>query len=323
MPRTLPRRRRIVAAVAALAWAAPAVAAQTGADSGAVQAAMRGVSFHVDRTIILRIESLRGSLIPARAGVPPRFDDSDTYLIQIDAARIALSARDLGDLLNRFVFNYRGAPLHSLRVTIEGDRIRQRGRLHGLPFSILSEVTVTPGGEIRLHPVAMKAFGIPVRGILHLFGMELERMVNLRRARGIRAEHDDLLLLPAELLPPPRIRGRLARVELRDSLLVQTFRPVGPAGDPPPLAPPGSPQGNFMYFQGQTLRFGKLTMAPADLLILDADSRDPFDFYLARYNDQLVAGSSRNTASGGLITTMPDFAALARRTPATKDPPSQ
>ena len=61
-----------------------------------------------------------------------------------------------------------------------------------------------------------------------------------------------------------------------------------------------------MYFQGATLRFGKLTMMNTDLLILDDDPSDPFDFFLDRYNDQLVAGYNRNTRDHGLIVYMPD-----------------
>jgi hypothetical protein len=70
-----------------------------------------------------------------------------------------------------------------------------------------------------------------------------------------------------------------------------------------------------MYYRGGVLRFGKLTMTGADLLIVDADPRDPFDFFLDRYNDQLVAGYSRNTVSKALIAIMPDYrkSAAARR----------
>ncbi|PYQ03033.1 MAG: hypothetical protein DMF82_14290, partial [Acidobacteria bacterium] len=49
---------------------------------------------------------------------------------------------------------------------------------------------------------------------------------------------------------------------------------------------------------------------------------DPFDFNLDRYNDQLVAGYSKNTPSRGLKTFMPDANDLAARTarrPAARD----
>jgi hypothetical protein len=65
-----------------------------------------------------------------------------------------------------------------------------------------------------------------------------------------------------------------------------------------------------MYFRHGTLRFGKLTMVNADLLIVDQDPASIFDFSLDRYNDQLVAGYSKSTASLGLVVYMPDLRTL-------------
>jgi hypothetical protein len=70
-----------------------------------------------------------------------------------------------------------------------------------------------------------------------------------------------------------------------------------------------------MFFRGGVLRFGKLTMNDTDLLIVDADQHDNFDFWLDRYNDQLVAGSSRNTRDHGLVVQMPDFAKVIGERP--------
>ena len=55
------------------------------------------------------------------------------------------------------------------------------------------------------------------------------------------------------------------------------------------------------------LRFGKLTMRDTDLELIDQDQADPFDFSVARYNDMLVAGYSKNTPRLGLKTYMPDY----------------
>jgi hypothetical protein len=69
-----------------------------------------------------------------------------------------------------------------------------------------------------------------------------------------------------------------------------------------------------MYFRGGKLRFGKLTMTDTDLALIDEDPKDPFDFNLDRYNDQRVAGYSKNTPSHGLKTFMPDADDLMTRT---------
>ena len=64
---------------------------------------------------------------------------------------------------------------------------------------------------------------------------------------------------------------------------------------------------HYLYFRGGQLRFGKLLMTDTDLLIVDADQRDPFDLYMARYNVQLTAGTTKNLANLGLRVAMPDY----------------
>jgi hypothetical protein len=59
-----------------------------------------------------------------------------------------------------------------------------------------------------------------------------------------------------------------------------------------------------MYYEGGTLRFGKLLMLDAEMQIVDLDPSDPFKFDLDRYARQLVAGYSRSLADGGLEVFM-------------------
>jgi hypothetical protein len=291
----------LLAALAALAGRAEA---QRESDS-LVQVQMRRVDFHVDSTIVLHIVTLRGELLPGSHEEPPWFDDKLSFVLGIDSAEIGISASALGRLLNRYTFAYPGSPFSDLRISIEKGRLRQQGKLRGLPFSILGDLAVTGAGEIRLHPASIKVIGIPVGGLMKLFGVELDHLVHLRPERGVQVDKNDLLLSPSQLLPPPKVRARVAAVAIRDSEVVQVLHRE--RGEPhAPLRPPKS-NVNYMFYCGGTLRFGKLTMTGADLEIVDADSDDPFDFFLAAYNDQLVAGYSRNTPDHGLITYMPDF----------------
>jgi len=75
---------------------------------------------------------------------------------------------------------------------------------------------------------------------------------------------------------------------------------------------------NFMYYRGGTLRFGKLTMVDADLMLVDDDPTDPFDFSPAEYKRQLVTGYSKITQDNGLVTHMPDLADITKRGAARK-----
>jgi hypothetical protein len=54
-------------------------------------------------------------------------------------------------------------------------------------------------------------------------------------------------------------------------------------------------------------------MVDADLLIVDQDPENIFDFSLDRYNDQLVAGYSKSTAALGLVVHMPDLKSLGAK----------
>jgi hypothetical protein len=277
-------------------------------DPADVQVEMRHVDYKIDSSIVLQIAYLRGAL-HSTGDRPPYFDDKQSFTLGIDSAVIAISPTALGQLLDRYVFSYPGSPLRHLTLSVQEGRLEQQGRLRGVSFKVLGDLTVTPGGELRLHPTSIKAAGIPVRGLMKLFGLNLQKLVKLRGTAGVRIEENDLLLSPAELLPPPKARGRVTKVEVRDTAVVNVFR--SETGPVQPLHPPDPDAKNYMFYRGGVLRFGKLTMTDADLMIVDADQRDPFEFFLDHYNEQLVAGYERNTPDHGLIVHMPDYRRVA------------
>ena len=113
------------------------------------------------------------------------------------------------------------------------------------------------------------------------------------------------------ILPPPQIRGHLSHVAIVGDRLVQKFSSTG--ASPKALPPrPDAASRNYIYFSGSVITFGRLTMKPADLQLIDSDPKDPFDFFPSKYQGQLVAGYSKNTPSGALRTYMPDYGDLAR-----------
>jgi hypothetical protein len=282
-----------------------------GQDSaGNVGVQMRHVDFHIDSTIVLHIGYLRGDLRPTSPRHSPYFDDKSSFVLSIDSARIGISPGGLASLLNRYTFAYPGSPLKKLRITIEKGRLKQQGEMHGISFTMIGDLTLTPDGELRLHPRSIKTAGVGVGGLMKFFGLHLEKLVKVKGARGLRIEKDDFFLSPTELLPPPAVKGRVGAVEVSDSEIVQVFQP--PAGtEIRPLTVPSAKAANYMYYRGGVLRFGKLTMHDTDLLIVDAEPEDPFDFFLDQYNAQLVAGYSKNTPDHGLIVLMQDY----KRTP--------
>ena len=296
----------------------PASALGQKPEAMAVQVQMRHTDFHVDSSIVLRIEFLRGELQPISAEHSPYFDDKNSFTLAIDSARIAIAPRALGDLLNRYTFAYPGSPLRRLTVSVEKGQIKQQGTMRGISFTILSNLTLTPKGELRLHPSSVKAAGVGVGGLMKFLGLHLEKLVKLRGVRGVRIDKDDFYLNPPDLLPPPRVKGRVGGVQVTDTALTLTFQPTDSA-EIKLLTVPDPKAANYMFYRGGVLRFGKLTMHDADLMIVDAEPEDPFDFFLDHYNAQLVAGYEKNTPDQGLIVFMPDY----KKTPPLPAKPAQ
>lgn len=96
------------------------------------------------------------------------------------------------------------------------------------------------------------------------------------------------------------MKGQVTAVRIEGDRIVQTFGAKGRA-----LAPSFQAD-HYMYYQGGELSFGKTTMHGADLEIIDAHPKAPFDFFLAQYAKQLTAGYSRTLANKGLVVYMPD-----------------
>jgi hypothetical protein len=282
-----------------------------------VDAEMRNVDYHVDPDIVLHIRYLKGQLVPVEETTPPVFEDGSTYQMRIRSSEIFVDTADLGRLINRHVFGYRGAPIRDLHLRVEGDELVQKGKLGNVSFTIRSTVAVTEQGEIRLHPVDVKVLGLNADGLMDKLGIELEEMLKVRPDRGIRVEENDFLLNVAAILPPPRIQGRLVQVRLVPGGMVQRFGPVDSLA-PRRVFGDTTPAANYMSYHGGRITFGKLTMKGTDLTIVDADPGDRFDFYLLRYHEQLVAGVHRTTPEDGLVVWMPDLSELAHQNPANR-----
>jgi hypothetical protein len=286
------------------------------ADRGPVEAEMRHVLYHVDDRVVLLIQHLRGALLPTK-DAPPWFDDPESFTLAIDSGEVTISPASLSSLLNDYVFNYKGTPLKHLKVTIDRGQLKQTGTLHkliDLPFTIRATLSATPDGRLRLHPTSVKVAGIGVKGLMRTFGLELENLVKIKQGRGVEIADNDFLLAPSGLLPPPKIEGRVTAVRLEGGEIHQTFGASTRRGRSEPLHPSDPSARNYMFYRGRILRFGKLIMLDSDLQIVDGDPSDPFDFYLARLNEQLVAGLSRNQRDFGLVTVMPDYADIEKQT---------
>ena len=291
---------------------APAIALREQApdpsETGAVHVQMRNVMYHYQDNVAVHIRRLAGELVPKQGAIPV-FDDKQSFTLRIDAAEMAITPQAMANVMNQYVFARNDAPIHDVSMTIENGRLKIKGKLRdkgGIPFETESSLSVTPDGKIRMHADKIKALHLPAKGFMDLFGIEIADLIKTGKVNGLRAEKDDLILDPAQALPPPHISGKVTEVRLESNNIVQVF------GEPSKYEWLHLPEQNYMAYRGNRLKFGKLTMENTDMVLIDPDPRDPFDFFLDHYKDQLMAGYTKTTSDFGLRVFMVDYNKLKR-----------
>jgi hypothetical protein len=284
------------------------------------EAAMRNVLLHLDDDIRMGVRELRGRMHDLSGHHVVVLDDKNTLMLEMTSGITYMTDHDLTLLLNRYVFGYPGSPLRNLTVEASGGQLIQRGTMHkivDIPFEMTASLSVTDDGKIRIHPTRMDICGIDGKGLMRAVGTDLQHLLDLSGAKGVRVQGNDMLLDPLVILPPPKIEGRLTAVRGEGHNVVQVF---GNPADAAPLAPAVAAR-NYAYFRGGTIRFGKLYMVEADLEAIDADEGDPFDFYLDYYHSQLVAGYHVTRPDYALVAYMPDFDDLGTAAGRPSPPP--
>jgi hypothetical protein len=269
-----------------------------------VHVQMHNVMYHFSDNVAVHLRNVAGALIPSTPGQAPVFDDKKSFTLEISAAEIAIEPQSLANVLNGNVFADKDAPLKDIEIHIEQGRLKVKGKLHkkgDIGFETEGQLSPTPDGKIRLHADKIKALHLPVKGLMDLFGLDIADLIKTGKVHGVKAEKDDLILDPGEILPPPRISGQVTAIRLEGNNIVQIF------GTPQKYSWAHAPAQNYMAYRGNRLQFGKLLMTDTDMVIIDPDPRDPFDFYLDHYKEQLVAGHTKTTPSFGLRVYMVDF----------------
>jgi hypothetical protein len=254
----------------------------------------------------IHVTRLAGTASSAGEG-PVVLDDKNAYMIEVQSAETWIGWSDLSVILNEYTFAFDGAPVGDLEIAREEDedqrdQVELKGDLEsalGLRFEIEGRPEVTRDGRIRIRTTSVQALDIPVEGLMHALGLDAADLMGDLQDRGIDFEGDDLILDASRAFPPPRMSGRAAAVRVQEGGLSITL------GDPGAAPRPG--RTNHLWFRGGTIRIGRMIQTDADLRIVDADPRDPFDFFPDRMNNQLAAGYAKMRTDGGLTMFVPDY----------------
>ena len=299
----------LIRALCILLCAAPNIAASQNSPTGdkqedVVQTQMANVTFHFSETVAVEIKSLNGALVPLGKNEFPVFDDKNSFNLRITTAEIAIDSSNLANLFNSYVFAEPHSPLTDISVSVENGRLKVKGKLHDkgdIAFETDGTLVPTPDGKLRLHSEKIKALHVPVKGLIDLFGIDLGGLIKEGKVPGLAAQGDDLILDLEQILPPPHIEGKVASVRIEGEKIIQMF------GNPDVKPVKNIRAGNYMAFKNDRLRFGKLLMNDADLILIDMDPSDPLDFFLDHYKEQLSAGYTKITPDFGLRVFIKDY----------------
>jgi len=279
-------------------------------NSHPVDFAVKNVTYHYSEPVAVHITQLQGELVPTKAGTIVFFDDKNSFNLHLNYAEISISCSALAQVLNENVFSSSDSPIKNLSIESKNNQLIMKGKLPqkaNVAFETTGRLSANPDGRIRVHSDHVKAAHLPVKGLMDLLGIDIASLIDTKKIHGVTVEKDDLILDSEQILPAPHIKGKVAAVRIRGNDIVLTF------GAPQPSNFAAKQPGNYMAFRHSEMRFGKLTMHDADLIMIDMDPSDPFDFFLDHYQDQLVAGYTKSTPQYGLRTYTRDYNKLKSR----------
>jgi hypothetical protein len=245
---------------------------------------------------------LHGRMQSTHRNVNPSFDDPQSFNIDIDTGILRANIGDIQNYLNTGGLGH--APLAKVHLWGDGNQINLNGTVHKLiplPIQMSATLAALPDGRVQLHVTKIDVLKLPFKALLSRLHITVSDFFKSKEIPGVEVTGDDIFFDTSQLLPPPRIRGHLTAVHIVNPDLEEIY------GNAQGEAARVEQWRNFLHLKGGSIDFGRLTMHPVDLILIDISSDPWFDLDLAHYQKQLVYGYTRMTPQAGLQIFMPDL----------------
>lgn len=316
LPRKLKTQAEIISAFASAfgktlithAKPSPEAACLASIAQGSTRVWAQNVSFHLDDGVVLKLRDFVADLQVKDPEHPLVPEKRDTYFFVIRSGRIRLGASTVETLVNRYLLPAVGNPIKEARLTISGDRLILRGKVHkmglDLPITLENLVGVTPDGMIELAPQRIAVSEVGLGGVLKFFKLELDNLMELPPNGPLQIHGDRMIIDPGGIFPSPKAVGLPSSVMIDRGELVLGYGETDPASVPP-LLDHDAP--NYLLCVGHHMLIGKMMMHDAYLQIINSEPSSHLDFSLERYRDQLAAGNSSLHAGDQLLVRLPNL----------------
>lgn len=267
------------------------------------------VLFRYSPQLAVLIVKMRGTLIPTKGHNVASFNEPDSFKMAVEAAEIRLSTDQLTSLMNSQITKSPRAQLKNVRVSVSGNHLQIDGTmkkgLH-MAFHATADVGVTGDNRVRISIHQIKVAHMSVLGFLDALGLSVDDLVSQKGLTGMSVDGDSFLIDPQTVFPPPRMQASLKAAEIAKDGIVLRF------GSGVPRFTSGE-RGNYIALRGGQIEYGRDEMFDSNLTMTDSTPADPFEFYLAQYWRQMVAGSIRVTPERALRIRVPDYSKIANR----------
>ena len=264
------------------------------------------VLFRYSPELAVLIVRLRAKLVPTPGHSLATFNDPASFTIAIEAAEIRLSAAQLAALMNTRIAASPKAQVRNVRISASGDQLQIDGTMKRgihIPFHAIAQVGITTDNRVRIQMRKVSAGPLPMKGLLDAMGITVSDLVSQKGLKGMSIEGDSFLIDPQTVFPPPQIQARLTAARVAKNGIALQF------GAGTPRLTTGE-RGNYIALRGGRIGYGREEMIDSDLTMTDSTPADPFEFYLARYWRQMVAGQVKVTPDKALRIRVPDYAKI-------------
>jgi hypothetical protein len=284
--------------------AQPAYIAGVHVDRSPTSVYAHNLRLHQGPDFVVYVRWLRGQMARAHPNVNPSFDDAESFYLNVTNGVLRANLGDISNYLNSVNSN---SPLKNISMRGNGSDITITGTLHKLiPLPIKLEGTLSTASNNRMHMHVNKinVLKVPFKSLLGEMNIHLSDFFRSQQIPGVEVTDNDIYFDTQILLPPPHIRGSLTSITIDNPDLQAVY------GDAREDLQRTEQWRNFLRLSGGVVDFGKLTMSPVDLIMIDISQDSWFDLDLSRYQEQLVNGYTRMTPQAGLQIFMPDLASI-------------
>ena len=218
-------------------------------------------------------------------------DDIYSHAYNIIGGEAILDLNVVEKMLNKYILNFKGAPLRKLsfstfldeynerKISIKGE---MRLAMPWLSFTMIATMTLDElNGRIVLTAEEINTMGIvPADRFMNFLGISLKNLITLPKDLAIYIEENSIIIIPLLLFPPPQLTGRVSAIELKEKHIDISFEQLEQVDVPPRTIPTAV---NDLFLFGGDIKIAQSRYINMSIHIFDRDPKGIFEFHVPNY----------------------------------------